>query len=499
MAEAFINNIDGNLWTKLISDSFSDSVTKYEKADDVVKYITGTLDVSGLKCSKSVAEYTSDEPVYNIAAGDTVLLKITLSQSGKSGFGFPAWDVSDIMLQRENIAPELHEVSITAPNGAHIFLNGVAADDKCLIGKAGGISVFETSADSLYSVWKVEGLYQTPEIKAEYADAELFCTADGDSFFCDYPSEMRSSYKITVPSGASVFVNGIAAGDEYITKSGIPYTYSVFESGLTKLPDAVMYTIDGLLRKPVVSVKLNGETLTDSGGYLFDYPKSQKYNVSLEVPQGASVYLNDVLVSGGYIAKDNMPSSRVDLSAFTKYLTAYPLFTRYYADGLYVKPKITVMYNGDELEAYDNIDIGYTLSLKYDCKTSGKQNEQYSAEALSFAKDYIYYMARGKSETDVNAGLVLAHMLAGTDAYKMIEMSQDSVKYITPYEKIVYNSIEAMDFTGYTDECFACKVVFDVSLINYGVSMDYAGVYELLYIIKDGIPYVADITITGKN
>lgn len=498
-AEAFKNNIDDGQWTKLISDSFSGSVTKYENAGDVTKYILGTLDVSGLKCSKNITEYTSDVPVYNISAADKVLLKITLSQSGKSGFGFPVWDVSDVILRRENIAPELREISLTVPDGSDIFLGGVAADEKYITGKTGGLSEFEASPDSnvLYSVWKIGGLYMTPEIKVEYAGAALEYTAAGDGFFCDYPSDMRLSYTITVPSGASVAVNGIAAGDEYITKSGIPYTYSAFESGLTKLPYAVTYTIDGLLRKPEVSVEFNGEALTDSGGYIYDYPESRKYSVSLEVPQGASAYLNSVLLSGEYIKEDN--KSRVDLSAFSAYLTSYPLFTRYYADGLYVKPEIKVMYNGDELQAYDYTENAYTLSLKYDRKTSGKQKEQYSPEALSFAKDYIYYMARGKSETTVNAGKVLAHILADTDAYKIIEISQDSVKFITPYEEIVYNSIEVTDFIGYTDECFTCKVVFDVSLINYGVAMNYAGVYELLYIIKDGIPYVADITITGKN
>jgi hypothetical protein len=498
--EDYIAGIDKNLLIDLITDSYTDSITKYEDIGDVSEYIFNSLDISDLRYVKNISKSKQEKPVFTIAAGDVYLINIELTQSGKGDFNFPGWNISDASLLRENIISDIISLNMTVPDGAIVYVNGIEADKSCCIGKTeyDKISEFESSDVSrpLCTAWNISGLYLQPDIRVELGEYILENETRENGIIYDFPAQMKHSYEISVPSGSSVTVNGVMVSDDYI-KHSAPYEYSELESGLQNLPYNVTYQIDGLLSKPAISVNYRGNELINKSNFIYDYPESMKYGVSIEVPKGARVYVNGIEPADKYIAKDNKTYDIIDFSGYKKYIAAFPVMTEYYIDGLYVKPEICVEFGKESLEIYDYTENNNKLSYKFNYNPSDECKADYSSHALHFAEDYIHYITCGSSGTEKNVSEVLSHMISGTESYNRIILSESSVRYITPYAAVVYNSVDADNFVKYSEECFSCRVVFDVSLKNYGVSKKYAGMYDLLFIIIDNIPYVADMLITG--
>lgn len=85
-----------------------------------------------------------------------------------------------------------------------------------------------------------------------------------------------ATYKITVPKGTTVSVNGKKLGKEYIAENDIVYPeLSSIQSYLSEAPACTTYQVSGLLNKPqVTAASENGRSLSmeqDDHTYVFSY------------------------------------------------------------------------------------------------------------------------------------------------------------------------------------------------------------------------------------
>jgi len=148
---------------------------------------------------------------------------------------------------------------IIVPAGSELYVNGerLATD---YISESNiqyhAISPLEAHLENAPkdTVYVVDGLYGEPTVKALYNGEEMtFDVADGVYTF-HLPYSLME-YSVLVPNDATVSINGIVLGDEYITESGILYNeVSEYSDILVNAKTLCRYKAEGLLFKPEIAV-----------------------------------------------------------------------------------------------------------------------------------------------------------------------------------------------------------------------------------------------------
>ncbi len=162
---------------------------------------------------------------------------------------------------------------------------------------------------------------------------------------------------LEVPTGASVTVNGIAPGTEATER--VPYhALSEFEADLSDEIACDRYTLGTFFSDPAITVVWEGQTLSaDSlqGSVLrYSYPSSRTTAVSLTVPYGSVVKINNILLSGQYQTASGVPYPF--LTRFEADLPDAPTAVVYQVAGLFQKPTVEVICGNDVLdEAEDGV------------------------------------------------------------------------------------------------------------------------------------------------
>ena len=122
-------------------------------------------------------------------------------------------------------------------------------------------------ADRLYTVYSVTGLYAPVEITAVDAEGSALAvegevTDEAVTFALD---EGTLDYRILVPEGSTVTVNGVELTDEYSTgETAVPAFLEGFEDYGT-LPEMELWTVEGLHLEPEITVETSdGDTLDEA-------------------------------------------------------------------------------------------------------------------------------------------------------------------------------------------------------------------------------------------
>ena len=165
-------------------------------------------------------------------------------------------------------------------------------------------------------------------------------------------SQVNLGQEITleVPGGASVTVNGVAV--EGLTAERVPYRgLSPFEEAYAEDYVCERYLLGHLFLTPDVSVvldtlRLHASDVEDSL-IRYDYPLSLMSSVSLTVPKGSEVTVNDQTLTDHYLAESGVPYPF--LTRFDENTAGLPTATVYRISGLFRAPEITVIWNGTAL------------------------------------------------------------------------------------------------------------------------------------------------------
>lgn len=103
--------------------------------------------------------------------------------------------------------------------------------------------------------------------------------------FGDYTKEL-STAKITAPTGAQIYVNGVEVNDKYKTESAVTFSPCLHVADYVTAPTNDVYEIGQLIAQPQITAKLNGKDLTvdydKKTGYTVYYPSDDDLYKNLE-------------------------------------------------------------------------------------------------------------------------------------------------------------------------------------------------------------------------
>ncbi len=310
--------------------------------------------------------------------------------------------------------------SVTVPAGVTVSLNGINADSSWAElsytdGQLGEMDVGGNGTPQLLEVWKVDGLFFTPEIQAQYAgkQLELLSNTNGQYIF-NTPDECRFTLSVLAPRGAAVSVNGktLAASsavaatlddlDEGKTLVGL-YGVSGFAAH-SVLPVFDKYTVSGFLAHPTVSATLNGVELPLAGDRTDGYFITTEFDIPSELPPAdptadptlsaimqvasafAEKYFGYITVGGGM--GKNFAAFDAGYSAFLESVTrgtpAYMRVMESYAEvyrapaySEYKTEQLSIAHVTRYADSCISVETEYSLLLKKAAAGEGAAAEEY--------------------------------------------------------------------------------------------------------------------------
>ncbi len=232
----------------------------------------------------------------------------------------------------------------------------------------------------------------------------------------------------------------------------------------------------------------NGHNFTKwkMGAISFDGYADKKQNnsaVTIQVPKGAQLSLNNVPVSAQYISADDQlfdPCKHV-----ADYVTP-PVDTVYTIQGLLVKPEISVVLNGTQLTIQEDTKKNtYTALYPADDTLLAQQQDYIKTIAESYGK---YIINRGSLST-----------LSGY----MVGYAKDYVSDIPAVWAFLYGKTYTYEFQNenitnfskYSDNCFSCDVYYDLYVDYQTGNTTYNTSLTYTFVKINGKWYVADFII----
>lgn len=204
--------------------------------------------------------------------------------------------------------------------------------------------------------------------------------------------------------------------------------------------------------------------------------------ISILVPEGSTVYVNDKEVNDTYITEKDVSIEL--LSNVEQYLNEIPKLTRYEINGLFETPSVVVKAsNGEDMNIA--VDGGtYTAVPNNDSSLED--------EFMQYVQDVTYAYARNFANLDKN---IFNYVRPGSDLYENIS---SATTYFYPDSKISgteFTSREITDFVKYSEDCLACHVKYEytVYFTNYSTDKD-VSVVDMIWIFveHDGLWYLTD-------
>lgn len=490
--EEFIEGIDADFIQSMLSEIAAPYVTPFEDADEIIRNIASSLDYDSLICIKDRTEYTSDNPVYVIMSGSRKLFRVWLVKSGEPlGFGLYPFKAGGFDIYSDTLFKPEFSINAAIPEGAVIYVNGIAVDEKYAVGKMTSNDFSTLENPEVYSEWtkyKIKNLYFEPQYHVELDGVHLDWAKSHDTYVFFEPGTGIADYTLTVPKKADVTVNGRSIGDEYLTSGG-SYDTNGYE---TKGEEYKVYTFTGLFTPPDITIKIGDKEyipVRDDLTYTLDYPSELKYKAVIDVPKGYTPTVNGVKLTDDYIV--DTKSAYAGLEEFSKYLKLSPTVVTYEIDGFFKKPDVKVDGCDIVITEEDNKILFDASRLPTD-----KIKSECIAAAEEYVKRYIHYMSRGFDNLDENYKSVVEMMISGTASYKMMgRLKSDSLVWVTP-ATTTYNSFSTRVTRVYSDECVVCESEYDVTQNTSGIKNNHSGKISVVLIKANEKWLVASITLS---
>lgn len=495
-----IESADDEYWAGIIKASYDIETGEYETSDTILREcylekITGNI----LSFRRDYTHTGDSDTVYGIYSGDCRVALVRLTDSGKrTFFGFTVWNDDNVSLAPEAFAEfDPKDYTIEVPMGSKVSVNGAELDEA--LGEIvvySALSPFESALSDKYKSVKyvISGLHRDPDIKSSLDGETLECEKTDHVYSYSYPSSKLHCVVVTIPSEASLKINGIAVGESYKTHGDISYDdISEYDKAAKTKRTLSEYSVSGLVEEPSVSVVLNGKELSGTNG-VYKLPESEKHTLAVKVPAGASVKVNGIALGKEYISSsdDRYP----DLSEFEKYMTTVPSRDVYTLDGLYNLPEVTVTDASGRAQLEESSDgDGYTYSFIPNVSENAKA--EYEPMVREFTEKYIYYTSQGYNNIDENNAAVLAYMIPGTDAYKRVANSTIGLMWNSPFTSVEYNSFVTDSYIQFGSDSFSCEVKTDITMKMAGLVKNYKSHMKLLYVKTYDGWKIGDMRVLG--
>ena len=213
-----------------------------------------TLALDQASYVKKYGDYTDDKPVYSIRFGKKTMLTAFLKDGGSLSFGYHTWIL-------DRFATVDSGLSVFAPEGATVFVNGSPVGPDCLIQRDAQdvtLGALESGRSDIPGLTKylLNDCFTDERITVKDADGEQLTLGyqKGNSYY--YPP-LTSDYVILAPSLVTITVNGITLSEENAIITRTPLAdFEGLGDSVPVHPEDLRYEIDGLVARPVVKAIL---------------------------------------------------------------------------------------------------------------------------------------------------------------------------------------------------------------------------------------------------
>jgi hypothetical protein len=429
--------------------------------------------------------------LYDVFSGNTHLYSLALGKRSEAeifSIKINFWEIRNVEFIDSCIASAAKTYTVSAPVDADVRINGVKVSSEYItnnnylffIG-----SVWETEVPDIARcvLYTVNGLYGPPTVTAtlDGEELEVYVDEDGTSYHVKYPSKWVKDYTVSVPSGASVHVNGVLATKIHSNGKG---NDTIFDSGENAKTD--VYLIEGLFEKPTVTASFGtvslGEPTVEGESFTFGYIDEMYRTSYITVPKGAEVKVNGILLNADNSSSTSIPFTELASYAITlnNYMPAelrattnvkMPEFMRYTVVELYVEPEIEVTLDGISCKQFYEEHGERAGSHMYDFPV-GTANESVSGFAKKFAKQYVKYCTEGcygvNDDIELRKNLYqnwvtyLSYIVQDSLCYDKALESYTDIRY-RPIRKVVSEEYDVQNIMQYSDDIYFCRIVCTIS------------------------------------
>lgn len=251
---------DEQYWETAITSSFAVTPSEFETKSQLEDELCLSLLRDGKMTYVKDEAYTDAAPVYLVSVNGVELCRVYMSPQagGEAGFGLQYMSINKVELLADFIAPKARSITITAPVGATVTVNGIAVSENYLSDAAPDTSYLpelEQNATDLLCCYEIANIYGTVEIAGTAANGDTLVAEKSDENGAVFAlPEGELSYTIYAPAGATVSVNGVELDENY-KKTGEDTTLNLFE-GLENYgaaPEIEAWEVGGLHQTPEIT------------------------------------------------------------------------------------------------------------------------------------------------------------------------------------------------------------------------------------------------------
>lgn len=293
---------DEQYWETAITSSFAVTPSEFETKSQLEDELCLSLLRDGKMTYVKDEAYTDAAPVYLVSVNGVELCRVYMSPQagGEAGFGLQYMSINKVELLADFIAPKARSITITAPVGATVTVNGIAVSENYLSDAAPDTSYLpelEQNATDLLCCYEIANIYGTVEIAGTAANGDTLVAEKSDENGAVFAlPEGELSYTIYAPAGATVSVNGVELDENY-KKTGEDTTLNLFE-GLENYgaaPEIEAWEVGGLHQTPeITAADESGTALSapylQDGVYVFQPAEDEELAASQQ--QYAETFYN---------------------------------------------------------------------------------------------------------------------------------------------------------------------------------------------------------------
>lgn len=296
---------------------------------------------------------------------------------------------------------------------------------------------------------------------------------------------------VTVPSDATVYINGIALDSSHIVNDFVAYTdLTELEARFENVPHRVCYEISGLYCAPTVEVEReSGVALEGSDGLNWSYmpPDAAAHTFSVQAPADAVVTVNGTQLTASDSSEETPYIPLVDVPEELK--AQLPSLTLYEAKGLYSVPEISAVdAAGNALEATVNPDG----TLVYTAGNDEALSNAHSGTVEAFINNIAEY---GSAHLEWTAPA--SFVKKDTPLFEYFAGARYSLGWIGTV-RLHYDSITSYDYMPLGDNAFLCKGRLICTSSTYYQTVDMDLEYEMLWENTGSAWQVADMAFTDN-
>ena len=303
--------------------------------------------------------------------------------------------------------------------------------------------------------------------------------------------------EIDAPPGETVYLNGKAVGQEYLTDEKAPVPdLTPLESRFENVPVYDRYRVDDMYGD-ITAADAEGRTLspeagTEEGLLRYVVRPKELHSFTVRAPESVTV-----TVCGADLRENEaVKAEKGVLAGLEKYTGDKACDTlTWHCEGLYTRPEITAAGS-------DGRKLTPLVNEKGELIFFDSQDDALAEQVRPWAEDFFqkYINYSSKAYEVGRHQMLLNTILPDTELYRYIRDSRDAMIWASATE-VRYDELTFADFCPAGDDCFTCTIRYkgDFAATAWHESYNYEmqNAYELSFVRVGDVWYAAAMSVVA--